>query len=1029
MNKKLPAHGISLILSRSWIMLLCCFSITAYGQSLTGKVIDTEGSPIPGASIIVKNTTKGTQTDSEGNFTLNGVASTETIVASFIGYLSQEKRVGNLSVINFTLEEDNQSLNEVVVIGYGTVKKSDLTGSVASVKVDELVKGVTTSTDQLLTGVAGANVVQNSGEPGSSFSINVRGAGSVSAGNEPLYVIDGFPVNNVPAIGSGSIVGFSGNRSPTNPLASLNPQDIESIEILKDASAAAIYGSRGANGVVLITTKRGKEGAGKVSYQASVGVQQRFNKLDLLNPQDYKRVLNQIIDEGGGLPSERIGEIANGGLGRDWQDEILNKGALIQNHQLAFSGGTAASKYFISLNTVNQEGIIQSSDFNRYSLRFNLDSQLNQKFRIGLTANASYSTSNYIPNGFSTNEDAGAMYAAINFDPTLDIFDSNGNYQISSILSIDNPLALLNGATATSRNNRILATIFGEYKIFDGLNAKLSIGGDMVNEKRENYNSRLTKNGQAAGGIASNQEGEIGSYLVEGTLNYVKEIGIHSFNILGGASYQKFSTSRINIGANSFPSDALLSNNLSLGNQATFFIFNPTISNSLASLIGRADYVLNNKYSATLTVRRDGSSRFGANNRYGTFPSAAVAWKLMEENFLKELNAISFLKLRASWGLTGNQEIGDFAFQTTYAGADPAIWDGNLVTATAPTRLPNPDLKWETTEQINVGLDFGFLKNRIQGSVDYFTKVTTDMLLNLPIPQSTGFATVLTNVGEIENNGIEVVLTTKNINRGAFSWESNVTFTTLRNNVVDLGGIPEINSGAGFLHVPQVGIIRPGEPLNSFFGWEVAGVWQTGDDFTQTKDNVKPGSLKYVDQNGDGIVNEKDRVILGNSFPDIQWSFSNTFRFKGAELFIFMDGVEGAQMLNGNLIETYFPINYRRNKLAEPLLNRWTPTNPSNVHPSFVDPLSQGRKTVNSLTVQDASYIRLRNVRISYELPKFSKNVQNAKVFVGGENLFISTKYDGLDPTINPNNNASLRVDFNAYPTAKTYLAGLLIEL
>lgn len=1015
------------------LMLGCLLVLSqnarAQELSVSGTVTGEDGMPIPGANIIVKGTSKGTQTDFDGNYTLTDVPTNATLVASYLGFTTVEKRVGGQSTINFVLVEDTQALDEVIVIGYGTTTKSDLTGSVASVKVDELTRGVTTSADQLLNGVAGANVVQNGGAPGTGFSINVRGASSISAGNEPLYVIDGFPVNNIPAIGSGSIIGFSGDRSPTNPLASLNPQDIESIEILKDASAAAIYGSRGANGVVLITTKRGREGIGKVSYQYSAGVQSVFNKLDLLSPADYKRVLNQIIDEGGGLEEERIGDIANGGDGIDWQDEVVNGGAIIQNHQLSFTGGGEKTKYFVSLNAVNQEGLIKSSDFKRYSLRLNLDSQISEKFKLGLTANTTYSENSFIPNGFATNEDAGALYAAINFDPTLGIRDEIGNYVISPILSIDNPLALIEGTTSDSRTNRILASIYGEYEFATDLKGKLSIGGDVVNEKRENYNGRLTKNGAAAGGIASNQEGELGSYLIEGTLNYVKEIGVHSFNALAGASYQRFSTSRINIGANGFPSDALGSNNLSLGNQETFFIFNPSIGNRLASLIGRLDYSLMDKYSTTLTIRRDGSSRFGENNRFGTFPSAALAWKISEEDFLKDSKSINFLKLRGSWGLTGNQEIGDFAYQTTYAGADPAIWDGSLVTATAPTRLPNPDLKWEQTEQLNLGLDFGLLSNRINGSLDYFTKTTTDMLLNLPVPQSTGFSTILTNIGEIENSGIELVLNTKNIVKDNFSWDSNITFTTLKNNVVDLGGIPEINSGAGFLHVPQIGVIRPGDPLNAFYGWEVAGVWQENDDFSVTNDNVQPGSLKYVDQNGDGFVNESDRVVLGNSFPDIQWSFTNTFRFNNFELFVFFDGVEGAEMLNGNLIETYFPINFRRNKFAEPYLNRWTPENPSNVHPSFVDPLSQGRKTVNSLTVQDASYLRLRNVRLSYDLPKVIKGIQSARLFVTGENLYIKTDYDGFDPTINPNNNASLRVDFNAYPTSTTYMLGFLVEL
>ncbi|TLP71843.1 TonB-dependent receptor [Maribacter sp. ACAM166] len=998
-------------------------------NEIKGTVVDSNGEPLPGANIVEKGTLNGVTVDFDGNFSLKIADENAVLLITYIGYSTVEIPVNGQTTINIVLKESAAGLDEVVVIGYGSVKKSDLTGAVASVKLDELSRGVTTSVDQMLNGVTGANVVQNNGAPGAGFSINVRGASSVSAGNEPLYVIDGFPVNNSPAIGSGSITGFSASRSPTNPMSSINPQDIESIEILKDASAAAIYGSRGANGVVLITTKKGKKGSLKTDYQYSVGIQKIFNSLDLLSAVDYKRVLNEIIEDGGGSNGDIVEDIANNGNGINWQDQIGNSSAVTQNHQLSFSGGSDITNYFVSLNSVNQEGIVKASDFKRYSLRLNLESQLSDKFKLGVNATTSYSESTFIPNGFGTNESSGVVYSAINFDPTLGIKGENGDFIISPLLSIDNPLALIKGTSSASRTSRILTSVYGEYEFVPDLKGKISVGGDIVNEKRENYISRVTKNGFNTGGTASNQQGELSSYIVEGTLNYSKTFGAHTINALGGLSFQKFSSSRINIGANNFPSDALNANNLSLGSQETFNISNPTTGNSLASVIGRLDYALLNKYSTTLTVRRDGSSRFGENSRYGVFPSAALAWKISEENFLKDSKGINFLKLRASWGLTGNQEIGNFAYQTTYSGANPAIWDGNPTTSTAPTRLPNPDLKWEQTEQLNFGLDFGFLGNRINGNLDYFTKTTTDMLLQLPVPQSSGFNTVLTNIGEIDNSGFELSINSKNIVTSDFKWDMSISLTTLKNEVIDLGGIPEINSGGGFLHVDQVGVIRPGAPLNSFYGWEVDGIWQEGDDLSVTNENVSPGNIKYVDQDGDGFVNGDDRVILGNSFPDFQWSLGNTFTYKNFDLFIFFDGVEGAEMLNGNLIESYFPINFRRNKFAEPYLNRWTPENPSNIYPSFVTPLSQGRKTVNSITVQDASYLRLKNVRLSYSFSKMIRGIQSAKIFIAAENLFLKTEYDGFDPSINPNNNASLRVDLNSYPTARTYMLGFVVSL
>jgi TonB-linked SusC/RagA family outer membrane protein len=1019
---------------KSCIMLMLVSLFTSYAlaqqsRSVGGTVVENPtGEPIPGASILEKGTTNGTISDLDGNFSINLTTSNPIIVVSFIGFTTQEIPVGNSSTFSITLESDFGDLEEVVVVGYGTVKKSDLTGSVSSVKIDELNRGAITSVDQMLNGITGVNVVQNSGEPGTGFSINIRGASSVSGANNPLYVIDGVPIDNSPPIGSGSISGFSANRSPTNPLASINPQDIASIEILKDASAAAIYGSRGANGVILITTKRGKSGELNIEYQSSFGLQTVFNTLDILSATDYKRVLNEIIQDGGGNPDEIVDEIANGGIGTNWQEE-LTRVAPTQNHQLSFSGGTGKTTYYTSLNFTNQEGVVKFTDFNRYSMRVNLESQVTEKFKVGFNSTASYSENNYVPNGFSTNLDAGALYAAINFDPTLGISDEDGNFILSPTLTVDNPMALASGTSSTSNSNRIFTSFTGEYMVMPTLLAKVNIGGDLVNETRLNYISRKTINGQFGGGIGSNQHGQNKNYLVEGTLNYNKSINQHSITALGGISYQRFISSSANMTANDFPSDALGANNLSLGSQQTFRINNFTTGNRLASLIGRIDYNFMNKYSTTITMRRDGSSRFGENNKYGVFPSLALAWKISEEDFLKNSQVISFLKTRASYGVTGNQEIDNFAYQTTYSAGQGAIWDGQLVTSTSPTRLPNPDLKWEQTKQLNIGIDFGLFEDRIDGSIDYFRKETSDMLLDLPVPPSTGFNSVLTNAGQINNSGLEFFLNSKNITTSIFRWTTDFSISFLKNKVVDLGSIPEINSGSGFLHTPQVGIIRPGYPLNSFYGWQIDGVWQVGDDFSATKENVSPGDLKYVDQNGDGVVDGNDRVILGNSFPDRQWSFGNTITYKNLELFVFLEGVEGAQMLNGNMIDSYFPINFRRNKFAEPYLNRWTPENPSNQYPSFVDPLGQGRRTVNSITVQDASYVRLKNIRLSYNLPKSISWLKSGQIYVAAENLFMITDYDGIDPSINPNNNASLRVDFNSYPTARTFIFGFRISI
>ncbi|MGQ8336138.1 TonB-dependent receptor [Sunxiuqinia sp. A32] len=998
-------------------------------KEVSGKVTDSEGQSLPGVTVLIKGTTKGTITDFEGNYKLQNVPADATIVFSFVGMKTQETLIDGRSSINIVMDEDAIGLEEVVAIGYGTIKKSDITGSVSSVKIDELQEGVTNSVDQMLIGKsAGVNVVQNSGEPGGGISINIRGASSINAGNSPLYVIDGLPIDNSRAVSNGSINAFGNNRSPRSPLASINPSDIESIEILKDASATAIYGSRGANGVILITTKSGKNENMKVTYQGYLGVQNRARKLDLLSAEDYKKVINEIIAAGGESEESLVGEIANGGKGTDWQEELNNANALVHDHQLAFSGGTKKTSYYISLNYMDQEGIMKNTDFSRYGARINLKSDLSDKFNIGFNATGTYTKDNFIANGFGINEWAGPLYSAYNFDPTLPVFDDNGDYALSPLLTVDNPVAISEGMSSVSNTNRIMASMYGEYHFTSNVFAKLNVGGDFVNESRKSFISSLTKAGRNNAGIAANQNVEKSNYLVEGTVHYSKTFDIHSISAMAGATYQRFVANGLSNQASGFPNESLGANSLGIGDQSTFDISNYLTGNRLASYIGRVNYSLNDKYLLTATIRADGSSRFGKNNKFGFFPSTALAWKVSNEEFIKSADYISNLKVRASWGQTGNQEIGNFPSLSTFGSGGTAIWNESPVTGTAPLRIPNPDLKWETTEQINVGVDYGFLNSRISGSIDYFTKKTTDMLLNLPVPQSTGFSSILSNVGRIDNSGFELSLNTVNITNQDFSWRTDITFTTMKNEVKDLGDISEIIVGAGYTHVTQVAIIKPGLPLNSYYGWEVDGIWQQGDDFSQFTEDYQPGDLKYVDQDGDKVITDKDRVVLGNSFPDYQWSMANTFSYKDFSLFVFIEGVQGVDMLNGNLIDNYFPINFRRNKFAEPYLNRWTPDNPTNEYPSFVDPLKFGRRVANTQTLLDASYIRLKTVRLSYNLPRLNRFVKSAQVYVTGENLYTLTDYIGLDPAVNPNDNPNFRIDFNAYPTAKTLIFGIKVD-
>ncbi len=1001
--------------------------LKAQNNQVSGTVVDaSSGEPLPGVNISVMGTTTGTASHAEGNYQLSVESLSDTLVFSFIGYETQEIAIDGRTKISIEMELSTLSGEELVVVGYGTQRKSDLTGSVSSVEVDELNQGVSSSVDQMLVGKsAGVSVVSNSGEPGGGFSINIRGAGSINASNSPLYVIDGVPIDNSRNI-QGSGTGIGNPRTSRSALASLNPEDIASIEILKDASATAIYGSRGANGVVLITTKGGQSGELNVDYHGYAGIQNISRKLDVLGPEEYRNVLNGIIDDGGESEEFQVGEVTNR---TDWQDEITNSNAMVQNQQLAFSGGNESNTYYISLNYMDQEGIVKKSIFNRYSARANIDSKISDRFDVELNLTTSYSKDDFAPQGAGINENGGTIYAAQMFDPTLPVRASDGSYAISPLISIDNPVALLNGVDSKSNTNRTFGSVSAEYDFTENLYGKINVGGDFTNESRKTYISQVTKRGRQQGGIGTFQDNQSSNYLFEGTLHYSNTLGNHAINALAGVSYQRFVTENAFERAENFPSDALGADNLGLGDQSTYELNTSKFGNRLGSYIGRINYAFDEKYLLTSTLRIDGSSRFGENNRFSIFPSFALGWKLKEEPFLENIEALSSLKVRVSWGQSGNQGIGNYPSIATYQQGFTALWDNERKVTATPARIPNPDLKWETTEQLNLGLDFGILQERIIGSFDFYRKETTDMLLNLPIPTSSGFGTRLSNVGSILNKGFELSVNSTNISGSDFVWSSNLTASTIQNEVLDIGPLSEIIVGGATFFAGNPAIIRPGAPLNSFYGYEIEGIWQENDDFSATNDNVQPGSIKFRDQNGDGTINGEDRVLLGDSFPDLSLSLGNTFNYKNLELFLFINAVQGIDMLNANKVETYYPVNFRRNKYADPYLNRWTPENPSNTYPSFVNTFSQGAKPINSYTVEDASYIKLKTVRLSYTLPSFLSGIRSATVYVTGENLFTITDYDGYDPAVNPRGSANYRIDLNAYPSARTFMLGVKLGL
>ncbi len=1026
------------------ISLVLCASVdysTAQQTEVTGVVTAaSDGASLPGVNIAIKGTNRGTSTNMQGEFTLRVPSLQDTLVFSYIGYQTREIPINDRTRLNVALRSQAITGEEMVVVGYGEQERQDVTGSVSSVRPEQFKVGANTSVDQLIMGkVPGVRVVENSGEPGGGLSINIRGAGSVNAGTGPLYVIDGMPIENQSAQ-AGTGAGFVGSRSGRSEISSLNPSDIQSIEILKDASATAIYGARGANGVVLITTKKGDRGQMQVNYDGYMGIQNPARELDLLSTQEYVQVNNELV-EARGLPDDQkitSDEIANGGAGTDWRKEVYNDNAFMHDNNLSFSGGSDDTRYYASLNFMEQEGLVQSSKFEKYSGRVNIDQQTSDKFNWSINLSANYAKDDYAPTGYGLNENAGALYTAMNWDPTKPVYNNDGTFFESNDLTMENPVALVNGEESIRSTYRYFGTMNASYDVLPQFTLKANIGGDVKSQRRDTYISRLTQSGRAFGGIASISEGQATNYLLETTAHYRESFDKHEFDAMVGATTQEFITIRDYQEAMGFANDATRTNNMSLGDQETFDMNSTKFGYTLISYIGRVNYQYDNTYLFTGTFRADGSSKFGENNKYGYFPSFALGWRMTEEPFLEDVDALSNLKLRFSWGETGNQEIGNFLSLTTFGPGGTPIWDNSPVVGLAPERLANPNIQWETTRQWNVGLDFGLFNQRITGSAEYYEKDTYDMLLDMPIPNETGFQSQIRNVGSIFNSGFELSLNTRNISKRDFTWTTSLNFSTLQNEVEDLGGIEEIITGnVGFTN--GFFLIREGVPLRSFYGYEIQGIWQEDDDLTNAPANVEPGMFKYKDQvtvdtDGDGVpdakdgvINADDRVVLGNSFPDYTFSIGNTFSYQSFTLDIFIEGAQGVDMLNGNLIDTYFPVQFRRNKLAEPYLNRWTPDNPTNKYPSFVDPLAQGQRAVNSRTVQDASYLRLKTVKLSYSVPAATLGnlMRKATIYVTGENLYTLTDYTGLDPALNSNGNANARIDYNSYPLGRTFMAGI----
>ncbi|WP_428232549.1 SusC/RagA family TonB-linked outer membrane protein [Flavobacterium sp.] len=996
---------------------------------IKGTIVDSNGQPLPSANVVEKGGKNGVTTDFDGKFSLTVQNANAILIVSYIGFDTQEVPLKGQATIKVVLKESAAGLNEVVVVGYGTQKKHDITGSISSINKSAIKDLVLTSTEQALKGqAAGVQMTQSSSAPGGGASVRIRGGNSISAGNEPLYVVDGFPIYN----DNSSSTGVLGNGQPSNVLASINPGDIESMEILKDASATAIYGSRGANGVIIITTKRGKTGQSNVTFDTYYGFQQLSKKIDLVNAYDFAKNANvdnvqrarPII-----YPNPEIYNPAVYGQGTDWQDEAFRV-APTQNYQLGFTGGDDKTKYAISGNYFTQDGILLGSDFTRGSVRVNLDRNLSSKFKLGLSFSASQTKNNQAKT--DTDLDAnnvGAVSSILYAPPTQPVYSAPGVY--NRFIGPDgsfyvNPIASLLEIKNLSSNNRVLGNIFLDYKITKDLLFKVSFGADQINVKEEYY---MPASIQVAG---ANGKAKLGynqsfSWLNENTLTYTKTFAEkHHFTALAGFTRQKLTSETSTSGAEKFVNDILENNSLGGGAIAT----PPTSANSewaLESYIARINYGYHDRYLVTLTGRADGSSRFGASNKYSFFPSGSVAWRVSEEDFMKvTAKVISNLKLRTSYGQTGNQEIPQYRSLAALGSTNYPI-GGTITNGIGSIRIANPDLRWETTSQFDAGIDLSLFSNRINIVADYYDKRTKDLLLDVQIPGTSGYQTSLQNVGSVKNTGLELALNTVNLD-GEFKWKTSFNITFNKNEVLDLGGDYERPSGGGSNSkaIANTGILRVGEPVGLFYGYVTDGLFQTPAEVSAGlaagQAGVQLGDRRYKDVNGDGKLDANDRTILGYAQPDFFYGMTNTFNYKNFDLNVLINGVQGNDVLNLN-------VNAETDINAPGSNNRWTPTNTNTDVPRTTK-----ETRLTNKQVEDGSYLRIQNISFGYSMPQtVFKNtfIQSIRLYMSLQNYFTFTNYKGYNPDVNSfgQDNLSIGVDRGGYPAAKTFLMGLNVKL
>ena len=978
----------------------------AQEKTITGKVTSkADGMALPGVNVIVKGSRKGASTDFDGNYSIT-VSSDKAILSfSYVGYATKEVALSGSKTVNVALEEDLAALDEVVVVGYGARKKSDITGSVSSVKSEEVTAFPVLDAEQALQGRAAGVAVQsnNGGEPGAAISVRVRGNTSIGASSGALVVVDGFVGATYP-----------------------QPGDIASIEVLKDASATAIYGSRGANGVILVTTKKGKKGKMSIELNTNYAIQSTSNRLDLLNADQYADYQNQIT------PGYEQG-VAN----TDWQDLIYTTG-FAANHQLSFSGGTENINFYVSGNYFDQEGVVINSGFERFSFLSNIDAQINNKLKIGFNTFGSRDTRNGVPTQANTGGrgSGDVISIAYRFAPDLDVRDENNNNTFDRTAGeIDNPFAVATERVDERVTDNYRANFYGEYEIINGLTFKSTFGFSSRNETRGTFTpSTLIASAGNQGGVASIASLKNSNLLSENYLTYVKELGKGNLTALLGYSYQKDRTLTSSAGTQGLASNSVSFFNLGSGST-------PLIPQSflnefeIQSQFARFNYDYDDKYLITLTGRRDGASNFSQNNKYAFFPSGALGWKVSNEDFLINNDIVSNLKLRYSYGITGNPSIAPYQSLANFTSIYSVVGD-QTVNAVVPNQLINPDLKWESSFQSNFGVDLGFFNNKITLSLDVYSIRTEDLILgDSSVPEYLGLLNgeALRNVGEISNNGIEVSLSTRNISTDNFSWTTDFNWARNRNKIERLvdGDDIFLSSAPGHFLQRQTHILREGEAVGQFFGYEFRGVYQGGDfpEGTAGFSGIEAGDELFTDSDGDGVITTRDRDIIGDPNQDWTFGFNNTFKYKNFDLGVFFQGAIGGDIFS----YTFLELASGAGNATTEVLNAWRPDNTDTNIPSVGD----RERRITSRFVYDGSYIRMRNIALGYNLPSKVTDklgLENMRISISGQNLLTITDYPGTDPEVSyraggsQNSNVNQGFDYGNYPNIESVTFSLNLK-